>query len=281
MQQQVIEAETEAAQVRVTPQELAEATAIIEARREAAAKHLADTIALGEAVQQLGLAATPEELFAEVQALRAKAQQSEAIKNKMLRAQVGAKQTDKTLSGKQAVVLFGLVLCFFMPFLALLLSMKTSRPIPSMAPAFLSAPQQTSSASVSNPAATDADRVRELNPGLFQSLDLKDGQTARCSIENIRELARGANPAGIWAARKAGDVSWQLARQSGRFCVQCWIEPAQATRLANGQSALVAAMKDGDATTPITLPLDKFADAPDMGTSNNIVSWVEVRQATQ
>jgi len=60
-----------AAQVRVTPEELATAVSRIEARKDTDQRRADGTIPIGEAVQQLGLGVTPEEVLAEVQAARA------------------------------------------------------------------------------------------------------------------------------------------------------------------------------------------------------------------
>lgn len=61
------------AQARVTPDELAQALAAIETRRQAEAAHLAGTIPIDQAVSDLHLDATPDEIWIEVQAQRAKA----------------------------------------------------------------------------------------------------------------------------------------------------------------------------------------------------------------
>lgn len=61
------------AQARVTPDELAKALAAIEARRQADAAHLAETIPIEQAVSDLHLDSTSDEIWAEVQAQRAKA----------------------------------------------------------------------------------------------------------------------------------------------------------------------------------------------------------------
>lgn len=61
------------AQARVTPDELAEALAAIEARRQAEAAHLAGTIPIEQAVSELHLDSTSDEIWAEVQGQRAKA----------------------------------------------------------------------------------------------------------------------------------------------------------------------------------------------------------------
>ncbi len=59
-----------AASARVTPEELAQAVARIEARQAAQAKRLETTIPIGQAVEELGLGMAPEEILAEVQAQR-------------------------------------------------------------------------------------------------------------------------------------------------------------------------------------------------------------------
>ncbi|MCW3055165.1 MAG: hypothetical protein JWN14_4335 [Chthonomonadales bacterium] len=61
-----------AAQYRVSAQELSHVVGIIQARKEAEARQRANTVALGEAVEQLGLEMTPDELLAEIQADRAR-----------------------------------------------------------------------------------------------------------------------------------------------------------------------------------------------------------------
>lgn len=61
---------TPAGKVRVTPEELMQAMAAIQARREQEARERDATITIGEAVQELGLDASPEEILAVVQAQR-------------------------------------------------------------------------------------------------------------------------------------------------------------------------------------------------------------------
>ena len=64
------QADVPAAQARVTAEEFARAVARCQARREEAAQHLEGTVTIGEAVRELGLEATPEEILEEVQASR-------------------------------------------------------------------------------------------------------------------------------------------------------------------------------------------------------------------
>ena len=63
---------TPTGQNRVTPEELSRALAALEGRKQAEAQRLAGTIPIEEAVTQLHLDATPDEIWAEVQAQRNK-----------------------------------------------------------------------------------------------------------------------------------------------------------------------------------------------------------------
>src|SRR5438034_11722543 len=63
--------------LRVTPRELSEAVAAIESRRMASARSN-DTITVADAVDQLGLSVSPDELTAELESRRRAIQQSSA-----------------------------------------------------------------------------------------------------------------------------------------------------------------------------------------------------------
>ena len=69
---------TSTGQNRVTPDELSRALAALEARKQADAERLAGTIPIEEAVSQLHLDATPDEIWAEVQSQRNKTSADEA-----------------------------------------------------------------------------------------------------------------------------------------------------------------------------------------------------------
>lgn len=68
------DAPVSAPQARVTPEELSAALAAIEARKQAEASRLAGTIPIEQAISELHLDSSPEELWTEVQASRAKAE---------------------------------------------------------------------------------------------------------------------------------------------------------------------------------------------------------------
>ena len=83
-----------AAQVRVTPEELSQALASIEERKQAEASRLAGTIPIDQAVSELHLESTSEEIWAEVQAQRARAAaaQQEQTRREQRRQEQAAQQ---------------------------------------------------------------------------------------------------------------------------------------------------------------------------------------------
>ena len=75
-----------AAQVRVTPEELAAAVTALQIRKEGQP----GTIAIGDAVEELGLDVTPEEVLAEVQARRATKKRPSKMRLKVLSTALAA-----------------------------------------------------------------------------------------------------------------------------------------------------------------------------------------------
>ncbi len=262
LQQQTAESEIGAAQIRVTPHEFVQATAAIEARHDARAQHEAATIPIGEAVQQLNLPATPEEVLAEVQSQRAQSLQTGVTQKRVPRS-----RAVKIMSGVIAAqfLVMGLLWMRVLDSSARISDIQWQHHLQSVS---TSAPASRT---------TDANDVRQMNPTLFQSLDLKEGQSAHCSINEITALARGANPANIWVTKKMSEYTWSVARQGGKFRVLCYTTSPDAVKIANGQPANVSGFKDGDSTIPITLPLEKFADPLTKGTiGSDTVSFVQI-----
>ena len=285
MQQQTLESKIEAAQVRVTPHELAQATAIIEARQEAQARHLADTIALGQAVQQLGLAATPEELLAEVQALRANAQQAETSRLAK-KQQAHAARTANLFRWKSALPLSGLALLVTI-ILALLPTARrqwlqahsggAGRTLPVVVTSIVHAQASTSQADG------------------FWSLDLKEGQTAQCSADQVISLAHGANPAQLWAGTHGGN-GWQLTRLAGKFWVKCWASRFDAAQISGdhrGYSALSpyaryevfntqhSGIMNGKKTVPAMLQLEMFRNTWSAAVNGEDIQTIAIQSVYQ
>lgn len=82
---------TTVAEARVTPDELASALAAIEARRQAEAAHLAETIPIEQAVSELHLDSTSDEIWAEVQKQRARASARQKPPAQMVQPQPATK----------------------------------------------------------------------------------------------------------------------------------------------------------------------------------------------
>ena len=294
MQQHITEAEVEAARIRVTPHELAQAMAIVEARQEAEAKHqeakakhLADTIALGEAVQ-LGLAVTPEELLSEVQSLRAQAQQEGTT----LAVERAHTTTDATAKKFVLVVAgsLGLALVFCA---AVVRSYHWPR-------AGLSRMFTLASASttIDVPNTSDIDTLISSNPTprtgftMFHTLDVQDGCWTSCDTNAIVSLARGAAPSQLVSTTWIFPPHWRLMRYSGKFLVEGWVTFAEAEQIARKKPApnegyLISGDRQGDpylreeegrdATTPILLPLEEFAHPHETMVNRDGIPCVRIR----
>lgn len=65
---------TAAAQVRVTPEELAVALNVLETEKQEAARHRESTVPIGEVVSEMNLEVTPDEVWAQVQKQRRQAE---------------------------------------------------------------------------------------------------------------------------------------------------------------------------------------------------------------
>ena len=63
-------APTPAAQIRVTPEELAAALSALEADKQEAVRHRESTVPIGEVVSEMNLEVTPDEVWAQVQKQR-------------------------------------------------------------------------------------------------------------------------------------------------------------------------------------------------------------------
>ena len=257
--QQLLEVEqnvdTNAAQARVTPQELVQATAAIEARHHARAQHDAATIPIGEAVQQLNLEATPEELLAEVQTQR--------------NAQMLQTSTKRNTRPKSVKILAGVIA--FQAILIALLGLRlavANQMIDSLwnTGVYDQAHIQTMSVMLRHQQAM-APASRPLNMHLLQSdkfrtLDIPVGQTIQCRYDTIENFANNANPAHIYTAKKMTGTTWQLAREADGFYVNCWAKMKDAEQLLNGREAVVYATKAGafgeQPDTLVKIPINSF-----------------------
>lgn len=162
-----------AAQVRVTAEEFARAVARHQARREEAAKHLEGTVSLGEAVQELNIDITPEELLAEVQASRAAQKQAAPI----------VPGTPHRRRRGFAVASAGLLMAFFSVY-SLRMSGGHYPITPETVPAVVdrSAPNTPSVVPVTAAGTILVQDTRGGSPVLRTLQELPDGVPGRCSL---------------------------------------------------------------------------------------------------
>ncbi len=232
-----------AAQVRVTPQELAAALARLEARQGS----LDGTIPLGEAVQELGLNATPEELLREIEAGRARQHENQP-------------RTHPPASNRLAVsVIFAFALVLFGGMVA-----------------FLRAPVQSSPAvAVISPAAPQAAPIRIPDNLLVRRPDHKmallsevpDGQPVLCDLAGTENGAHFTDFAPNYA-------HWTLIRHGGRAYLRGWISDMSDTALRSKVVEVQPTIGYGNTGThpvPVTLPLDGFQSVPGL-TNDTLIS---------
>lgn len=253
--------EVEASQVRVTPQELVQATAVLEARHHARAQHEAATIPIGEAVHQLNLEVTPEEVLAEVQAQR-------NAKTQTQRTGIKRSQHPKATAILTAIVVVQLVVMALLGGRLAAANQKNLRWRQNASrdyariQALEQTIQQQSAATTSAPQQTD---VQLLNSDKFRNLNIGVGDTIRCKFDTIQTLATNNDFAHLYTAKKPVGPTWELVREPDGFFVKCWTTTNDAEQLVNGHSGLVYATKAGafgeHQDTFVKLPVRAFQNA--------------------
>ena len=237
-----------AAQVRVTPQELAAAIARLEARQG----ENEGTIPLGDAVQELGLNATPEELLREIEAGRARQHESLRRTQPLLFSKLRL-----FVVSALASVLFGIMVGFFH-------SPSSSRTVGTI-PVSPAAPQ---AAPIGIP---DRLLVRQHDGKMVLLSEVSDGQPVFC------ELA--ATETGAKLADFAPSAShWTIIKHRGKVYVRGWIGDMSEAALRSTVvtvHTLAHYVTSGIRPVPVTLPLDGFQSPPGL-TSDNMISATHV-----
>lgn len=224
-----------AAKVRVTPKELAAAITRLEARKDSDERQVDGTIPIGEAVEQLGLEATPEEVLAEVQAGR---QQAVPRKSRMP-------------LGKR------LVLSLSLPGIILGIALGGNSLLQMRH-------QQTIPANVSPriwPVLLHPDLLVSTASGKLVSLSkVKDNQPVHCNMSNVDGRVLFSQ----WTPNSATHNPWTLIKHNNQVYVRGWtyrIQPgaAQTTDMD------VGARSQPNWVVPVTLPLQNLAAVPKNG----------------
>ena len=236
-----------AAQVRVTPQELAAAIARLEARQG----ENENTIPLGDAVQELGLNATPEELLREIEADRARQHKSLRWTQPLL-----SNTLRIFIVSALASALFGIMVGFL------------HSPSPSRAVVAVIAPAAPQAAPIGMP---DRLLVRQHDGKMVLLSEVPDGQPVLC------ELA--ATETGAKLADFAPSAShWTIIKHSGKVYVRGWIGDMSEAALRSTVvtvHTLAHYVTSGIRPVPVTLPLDGFQSPPGL-TSDNMISATHV-----
>lgn len=224
-----------AERVRVTPEELAAAISRLDARKDANQRHADATIPIGEAVQQLGLEATPEEILAEVRTVRA----SKPKRRLGLRARLGvAALVVLSLMGGEAVYSF-----YGPPW------------------GWISRPADETVTFTSAPVATPG-RI-QLAPSLLVGSgsgkmlllsEVGDDQPIHCGYGGgaFQQYSPGASTA------------WTLIKHGGKVYVRGWTLDMSPVVLAKA-GADVSTVGDAHFRVPITLPVSGFTVVTDAG----------------
>ncbi len=229
---------TPAAQVRVTPQELAAALARLEARQGG----LDGTIPLGDAVQELGLNVTPDELLREIEAGRALPQEGKA----------GTRQALSNRLRISIAVALSLVLSGG----ALLASLRMDEPA-KPAVAVITAPAAPQAAPLALPNNLLV-RVRDGKMVLLS--EVPDGQPVLCDLAAVDEGVKMTDFA-------PGVAHWNLIKHHGRVYLRGWIGDMSDAALRSTIVTVhpsVSFVPTGLHPVPVTLPLSGFRLPPSL-----------------
>ncbi len=240
--------EEPAARVRVTPEELAAAIARIEARQDTDQRRADGTIPIGEAVQQLGLEATPEEVLAEVQAGR-----RQAVPRKR-RMPLGRRLA---LSLGLTGILLGAALGGND-----LWQMRRQ------------AAAQASAGSYVLPVLLDPNLLVSTASGKLVNLSaVKDGQPVHCDMSGVD----GRVVFTQWTPNSATQNPWTLIKHDGQVYVRGWTyRTTPGVTQKNGFAVRVQSQPETDGmdvsarsrpnwVIPVTLPLQDLAAVPKNG----------------
>ncbi len=232
-----------AAQVRVTPEELAAAITRLEAKKDAGQRNLEGTVAIGEVVQQLGLDATPEEVLDEVLAGRAQ-----------------VVPADKRLSSRKRLVLALTAGVAFVGLVAWTTSPKSDNS------SAINAMPESPTTYVTALKATPVHITPYPNLGVgdtsgngFLLSEVGDNQPTHCIYD-------GNTFQGYSFDAINNGQSWTLIKHDGKVYVRGWIRKTSPKAMrANGID--ISTWNSSGFVVPVTLPTDGFKVMPNSGSS--------------
>ena len=235
---------TPTGQNRVTPDELNRALAIIEARKQAEAQRLAGTIPLEEAISQLHLDATSDEIWSEVEAQRNKHSAEEARTfaeaDEARRARLGTAPTSQPPLQTRR---------FTQP------NAHRGRP---RVFTFVVAASVLFSTGIINHFRHHSHTAPVLRP-LGQ---MPDGQEAYASDSALIQISEGKPAAQVTVSENAASNHWRLVKLGGHVYLRGYIASADSLQPLRGKALNVynddnAGELEGERTSNVTLRVDK------------------------
>ncbi len=235
---------TPVSQARVTPEELTQALAAIESRKQAEASRLAGTIPIGDAITDLHLDSTPEDIWAEVQAQRAKADTSQAQSSPEAAEQKVPRGAKVTVQVRQQSVtpsrnwrksgVIGMVLVGWLV-LHNAFGSHSGHHVPSHVAA----------------------------PILRPLAQVPDGQEVYADDSALAQVSEGKPLPQITVSENESGNRWKIFRRSGHVYLRGYIESADSLQPLQGKPLNVynddnSGELHGDPTSNITVRVDKI-----------------------
>jgi hypothetical protein len=246
-----------AAQYRVSAQELSHVVNIIQARKEAEAKQRANTVALGEAVEQLGLEMTPDELLAEIQADRARRSGSSRPKRQQ-NAQRHTFATFAVCAGLAGMMVSSIHMH----------NLRRANWESRNNPLFLSGQYAVDTAPASQDMMTalqtPAPDVATSAPVQFRAFGgFGEYEKADCDFDSLRDLANGKSGSEIMVQANGttnSDKLWTIEKRDGEVSVYAFAAVEEFAKVMNGHAAHIYASSH-DGLQEMLLPLQMFKNA--------------------
>ncbi len=242
-----------AAQYRVSAQELSHVVSILQARKEAEARQRANTVALGEAVEQLGLDMTPDELLAEIQSDRAR-RSGGSRPNRQNNAQRHTFATFAICAG-----LAGMMVCSIHAH-RLNRAMWENRHSPFSAYSISPAdriPMTETTPDIAPPV------VEVTTTAPFRPFaQFEDNERADCDFQSLRDLANGKSGAEVLVQPNGTgeDKLWTVVKHDGEVLVFAYATLDETAKAMNGHAAHVYASEQ-EGTQEQLLPLRLLQNA--------------------
>lgn len=235
-----------AEETRVTAEELAEALSAIETRRAERARGMEGTLPIGEAIRQLDLEASPDEILAEVQARRSRqAQQAQAA----------------ALRGPQRRRGWLALLALPPAFLSMILILYLGRSASVIAP-----PAVAQVAQVDSPVPALGQDIQVVDETGGRQVvrmlaEIGDGRPVRCDWNDaVRLLPGGAEiqkGMGNLTPEQGASKHWRLIKFGGKLYLRGWLAlPMSETALRSAPVILYSTPPAPEEAAKITLPVE-------------------------